>query len=154
MRLLCGVKPTAAGQQQRMFVIVMAKGAAKYQTFLWHVSRCWIYGLISPLFSLSCHRGGNEAEVQCVVRLSWTASMRHFRLLTEKKNGLSKVRLTDIFHVLKHNEEICSAAEAPPGATLNIKKERLHFKCCRRINRLLQWPEKTKEKFLTQKGNV
>ena len=31
---------------------------------------------------------------------------------------LSKVRLTDNFHVLKHNEEICSAAEAPPGAAL------------------------------------
>ena len=106
-----------------MFVIVMAKGAAKYQTFLWHVSRCWIYGLISPFFSLSCHRSGNEAEVQCVVHLSWTASMRHFRLFAEKKNGhqsLSRCPYYYLFRQYKYSPAQDGAALHTIGTANDI----------------------------------
>ena len=41
---------------------------------------------------------------------------------------LSKVRLTDIFHVLKHNEEICSAAENLQGpSTIKLSTAAFSF---------------------------
>ena len=42
---------------------------------------------------------------------------------TRKRYVMWRRTTLKIFHVLKHNEEICSAAEAPPGATLNIKED-------------------------------
>ena len=37
---------------------------------------------------------------------------------TRKRYVMCRRTTLKIFHVLKHNEEICSAAEAPPGAAL------------------------------------
>ena len=68
---------------------------------------------------------------------------------------LSKVRLTDNFHVLKHNEEICSAAEAPLGVSSSCYS--IGPAESKRVNRpsspfLKQPPHLVK--ILTQKGNV
>ena len=42
---------------------------------------------------------------------------------TRKRYVMWRRTTLKIFYVPKHNEEICSAAEAPPGATLNIKED-------------------------------